>query len=150
MTEKADYTSSMMQLRDHYRPRVIAGYMWLEENFPELLEHLTVEDLDLGDSCNCILGQLGHIVPSDTALEKGGAWSFNELVREPWEANVEPSELRDVRYEKLIMDRQQARDLGFDRDELSPVTNAYYGDARRIEYVLLTELWGLMLEGRDV
>jgi len=40
-----------------FEKQIARGMAWLDENFPGWVEKIVLENLNLGSSCDCVLGQ---------------------------------------------------------------------------------------------
>lgn len=72
--------------------RVANGVEWLDERWPEWVRAINLDDLDLADSCNCVLGQRRG--DFDEALDSEDM-SLDDAVRNGFYAG-HPSQNRDA------------------------------------------------------
>ena len=84
--------------------RIAAGVEWLDANYPNWIDVVEVNQLNLWSACNCVLGQLfateagGENTGYDYAIEEVWDEEYQNVIREP------------------ILTSQQAQAYGFDID----------------------------------
>lgn len=116
--------------------RVRAGTVWLDENYGGWRDRVSINDLELADTCKCVLGQLFETEARVAGIERDGVGiGFWWLVEN--EGGAEPySAIRVPALPSQILTSQEAAALGFDID-----------DDDSDDYNELTHLWRQVLKG---
>lgn len=84
--------------------RVDAGAAWLDANYPDWLEKVTINELNLKSACDCVLGQLFY-----TEAEVHGTMTYSAVT-----GRIRPAGYLWAVSEENVLDYESSVSYGFD------------------------------------
>lgn len=138
------------------RPEICEGVRFLDTEYPEWLEAIDLDQLDLESNADCVLGQLAETI---TGEEVGVYVGYVDALRAMF-PSIEQSERRSAWAEEhgfVVLSPTRYVDVDEEGDPMEPVypddndghpLEDYPLDAGEIAYQLLTAEWRQVIEAK--
>lgn len=130
------------------RDRVLAGAAWLDIQIPDWRERVVINDLQMDDTCRCILGQVFQPEARADGMRRedgtGRAFAFWYVIPSDWNS----FNLREDHV--YLLTKEESMELGFDRLPWEGDDDEDYGIDPAQDYDELRDLWTKLLAGQEI